>query len=478
MKLRIILISISILLFSVVGTNCSSPSPVAIITPVVIFSQKIAFQSNREGNWEIYVINADGSNPLNITNNKADDDSPTWSPDGQKIAFHSNRDGNWEIYVMNADGSDLTQITNYPMYGWTPTWSPDGQKIAFESNFDGNWEIYVMNADGTNLINITNNKADDDSPAWSPDGQKIAFQSNRDRNKEIFVMNSDGSNPINITNSSADDGSPAWSPDGQKIAFSSNLDRDGNFAIYVQNIDSIYPARLTDSPKDDGSPTWSSDGQKIAFQSWRDLNWEIYVMNADGSNPINISNSSADDGSPAWLPEFVSANSKIQLSTLTSSATTSPNAIPDLYNEICLDNIVTSPNIGTSIIKKLFNCSEVQNDEFIKANLLAVDPSQIWYAIDYQYAGTSDITCTGRDPNTGNDFSYTYRGQWEDIYSLRDVHTGIVISSKTFLSTLPKCVFTDCTLNRLTYTAVCLGGQGHSTYDQSELIQWLKDQIK
>jgi uncharacterized protein YraI len=82
--------------------------------------RKIAFKSNRDGNWEIYEINADGSGLRRLTNHPATDESPTWSPDGQRIAFYSDRDGNGEIYVMNADGSSLTRITNHPSYDTSP----------------------------------------------------------------------------------------------------------------------------------------------------------------------------------------------------------------------------------------------------------------------------------------------------------------------------------------------------------------------
>jgi Tol biopolymer transport system component len=177
---------------------------------------QIAFYSERDGNQEIYVMNAaDGSNQTRLTNNDADDFDSTWSPDGTKIAFGSSRDGNGNIYIMNAaDGSNQTRLTNSTAWDSLPKWSPDGTKIAFYSERDGNGNIYIMNAaDGSNQTRLTNSTADDLPPSWSPDGTKIAFGSSRDGNWEIYIMNAaDGSGQTRLTNNAADDSEPDWSP--------------------------------------------------------------------------------------------------------------------------------------------------------------------------------------------------------------------------------------------------------------------------
>jgi TolB protein len=154
----------------------------------------IVFYSNRDGNGEIYTMNADGKNLRRLTKTPAEEESPEWSPDGRKMVFWSRRDGNNEIYVMNTNGSDQINLTNHPLPDTDATWSPDGKKIAFTSFRDGGSpHIYAMDANGGNVQQITNQF--DLEPSWSPKGLKIAIRSLRDGNDEIYVIDADGKKP-------------------------------------------------------------------------------------------------------------------------------------------------------------------------------------------------------------------------------------------------------------------------------------------
>ena len=277
-----------------------SPAP-AWTLPPASSSGRIAFMSNRDGNDEIYVMNADGSGVTRLTDNEETDGSPRWSPDGRRIAFDSNRDGNGEIYVMNADGSGVTRLTDNEAEDWFPRWSPDGRRIAFTSYRDGNDEIYVMNADGSGVTRLTDNRANDRHPRWSPDGRRIAFDSNRDGNSEIYVINADGSGVTRLTDTEGHNAYPSWSPDGRRIAFESN--RDGNDEIYVMNADGSGVTRLTDNRANDRHPRWSPDGRRIAFNSTRDGNSEIYVTNADGSGVTRLTDTEGHNAYPSWSPD-------------------------------------------------------------------------------------------------------------------------------------------------------------------------------
>jgi Tol biopolymer transport system component len=115
--------------------------------------------------------------PKRITN--VIDSYPMSSPDGSKIVFESNRTGSAEIYTMDVDGKNLVQLTHNKASNHSPVWSPDGSKIVFASDGEQQWEIYIMNADGSNLKRLTNQAGDDGHPHWSPDGKRIVFNSAR-----------------------------------------------------------------------------------------------------------------------------------------------------------------------------------------------------------------------------------------------------------------------------------------------------------
>jgi Tol biopolymer transport system component len=265
----------------------------------------ISFVSNREGNSEIYVISSEGYYITNITNNEAYDYGPVWSY-ARKIAFMSLRDGAWNIYLADADGSNLQRLTFGPST-WeyiAPAFSPDGTRIAYEadsSTFCGAFysDIYVSNIDGTDLKNLTENSGPADfNLCWSPDGNEIVFVSDRDGNDEIYVMNSDGTNHTRLTDNNGHDSHPVWSPDGREILFVSK--RNGGWNIYVMNADGTDQRKLT-SDNSSFCGIWSPDGSRIAYVSKSEQDIRLFVMNADGSNKNQLA-SNLPWPELAWSP--------------------------------------------------------------------------------------------------------------------------------------------------------------------------------
>ena len=260
---------------------------------------RIAIESNRDGDFEIFTMNADGSGVANLTDNPAIDVEPAWSPDGTRIAFRSDRDGDDEIFVMNADGSNLMQLTNNDAYDGDPDWSPDGERLVFDTGRDGNDEIYVMDADGTNSARVTDDPGIDYAPSWWPGGDRIVFTGERAGVFDIFQIDVDGSNRVDLTNSPADDDLASWSPDGTQIAFSSDRN-GGNDDIYVMNADGSNVRRVTTHEATDLFPSWSPDGTQIVFRSDREGNPEVYRTDLDGGCPVNLSSSKDTDCHPDW----------------------------------------------------------------------------------------------------------------------------------------------------------------------------------
>ena len=258
----------------------------------------IAFETDRDGNNEIYVMDPDGGGQTNITSTTEWEYDPAFSPDGTRIAFVRETPQS-DIWVMNADGSGGVNLsgpdTVVGTNGIHPTWSPDGSLVAYADNAD----IWVMSAtDGSNKTNLTNTTgtiAAEGQPAWSSTGQ-IAYI----RNNDLWAMNSDGTNQHAVSTATGTESNPDWSPDGTKLVFQIGGE------IWVANADGSSPVAIVTGAGEAGrEPAWSPDGTKIVFSSnafTAPNGYDLFMMDPDGTNVTLVPQMPvpAGDFDPSW----------------------------------------------------------------------------------------------------------------------------------------------------------------------------------
>jgi Tol biopolymer transport system component len=316
---------------------------------------RIAFMSDRGGNWQVYMMDRDGRHLQNLTNSPSNDGVPIHAPGQNWLIFSSDRNGpspNLDLFMVDLEGQNARNLTPGAGGNGIPiALSPDGEYLAFASKQSGLTKVLVAQVSGEGLLaplNLSEREqagSFDDwsstglmlmtvSPgtgrtsllitdlagdthrvltdagyrafggSWSPDGQSVAFMARQPGSDAINIYRVDaaGGEPVNLTQSASNNGFPRWSPDGSRIAFIS--DRDGNLDIYLMDADGSHITNLTDNPAEDaisGDFAWSPDGTRILFQTNRDGNVEVYVMNADGSHPVNLTNSAGTDFKAIWV---------------------------------------------------------------------------------------------------------------------------------------------------------------------------------
>jgi len=264
-------------------------------------ARQLAFVTGTGAGSEISVGSELGTS-LQLTHNAVADSNPAWSPDGQQLAFASSRDGNSEIYAMNADGSNVRRLTTNAAADYEPTWSSDGTRIAFVSERDGNREIYVMDQTGLNPVRLTNNPGLDIEPAWSPSGNHILFARGGAFNLTVtHVMNFDGSGVTSLGTGGNRESSPVWSPNGAQIAFV-RMDASPLGSLRIMNADGtgVHERQLNFIGPD---LSWAPD-ERIAFIQPDDCYFGCYGTSLKilwGNGTVGLL-PWLEPSEPAWRP--------------------------------------------------------------------------------------------------------------------------------------------------------------------------------
>lgn len=229
-------------------------------------AERIALAAYRNGQWDLYTIAPDGSDPRQLTDDPYIDTDPLYSPDGNRLAFASRRENNWDVYILDLRTGQIDRLTDSPHYDGAPAWSPDGSRLAFESQRAGNLDIWLT--DGHETANLTaNDPAGNFAPAWHPQTQTILFTGWQAGNKELYRLDLADGQTTRLTDTPAAEEGAAWHPAGEQLALT--VDELGRREVFTLGRDQSRPQPLTWLGRSDGA-AWSPAGDQIAviFHRW------------------------------------------------------------------------------------------------------------------------------------------------------------------------------------------------------------------
>lgn len=284
----------------------ASLPPVVSPTPPASFAAgaKVALVSNVDGNFEIYLANADGTGRVRLTDDPGMDLYPDFTPDRREIVWCSNRAaGIFAIYRMWADGSHPLKLTTGNTQATQPAVSPDGSKIAFVRwTGPGTSVISVMNRDGSGEVRLTPDGGQAFGPTWSPDGSTLLFGSNHANPVApiLYRMPASGGTLTALTQANGADypvGRAAWSPTANRIAYATNI---ANHGLGITLIDATGGNRLELTHTNDTDPVWSPDGTKVLFTSFATGTSQLATINPDGSALTALTAGSTSFAQPDW----------------------------------------------------------------------------------------------------------------------------------------------------------------------------------
>jgi Tol biopolymer transport system component len=260
----------------------------------------IVFQSNRDGNVEIYTTDLYGSGmPARLTNTQSNNTNAMYGPDAKTVVFQSDRNGNFDLFTIDKNTRKEVQITSDPADDVNAFYSPDLKFLVFQSNRNNNWDIFILDSETGNEYQLTTTPIDETFPAWSPNGKQIAFIAEENGNTDLYIIDATGENLQRITN----DGktvNATWSPEGFRIAYQS--ERNGNLDIYSYDLKDNKEYRVTDYAGQDSGPTWDCGGTNLAFTSIRNGDPNVFQVFWKGGPAGNMTIDPATDKWSQWRP--------------------------------------------------------------------------------------------------------------------------------------------------------------------------------
>lgn len=260
----------------------------------------VVYQSDRNGNVELYYTDLGGSNQTRLTDTESNNINPMFGPNNASVAYQSDRNGNWDIFVVGSDTYEESQLTSSLGDDVNPYWSSDMRWMVFQSDRNGTWDIYLLDTQTGNEYALIATGANEVFPTWSPNGKQVAYLSDSDGAWNLFVIDVDGQNNTQITFGAGDVGNVSWSPEGMRLAYQSQ--RGSNLDVYSYDLNTGAEYRLTDYAGQDSSPTWNCGGSQIAFTSIRDGNPNILQVPWQGGSQSNLTIDPATDKWSEWSP--------------------------------------------------------------------------------------------------------------------------------------------------------------------------------
>ena len=264
---------------------------------------RIAYLSNQSGNFDIFIIDEDGKNQQQLTQNQGWDWAPKWNAHLQAILYNSNdTSNNFSIQAITADGMkkelDTRELEEFLL-------SPDGNKVLYTLRDKKNSYIgmYDLTQDKNQLLIA--HPSYNGRPSWSPTGDQFSFISDRDGNGELYVYDFKKEKPIRLTKSEKREKYTSWSPDGASIYYtyhySDEKDKEHN-DIFKVDVGKKKVTQITNDQQFYQEICVSPDGKKIAFHAKRDGKHHLYLIDTDGSNEIQLTTADAYHGEPEWVP--------------------------------------------------------------------------------------------------------------------------------------------------------------------------------